>query len=261
MSLIYLIGFFCWFYSINLFISCFRAPVKASAQAIWNSATVVLAVEPVLQCLRISYWKGWAYPIFPKECVFSTQGRRKNQVCGSLKKKDFFFFFTNCLHLTNETVSTGTTSVWHFSMKRQDIIFWKGDTPVKWVTIWCWEEFKLALNWALTNRKNTQPSTSGILKKIMFSVLKIIYFMRFNLTKIPHREHKDKFLPAHVRRTSWSWLPISGKNSPEVRLLEHYKRIPNNMSDRRLIRKYLEFCWSLPYYGWANWHKFILSDS
>ncbi|KAK3909336.1 FERM domain-containing protein 8 [Frankliniella fusca] len=65
------------------------------------------------------------------------------------------------------------------------------------------------------------------------------------------REHKDKFLPAHVRRTSWSWLPISGKNSPEVRLLEHYKRIPNNMSDRRLIRKYLEFCWSLPYYGSA----------
>ena len=27
--------------------------------------------------------------------------------------------------------------------------------------------------------------------------------------------------------------------------------IPNNASPKRLVRKYLEFCWSLPYYGSA----------
>ncbi|XP_046980843.1 putative FERM domain-containing protein FRMD8P1 [Schistocerca americana] len=65
------------------------------------------------------------------------------------------------------------------------------------------------------------------------------------------REHQRKFLPTHVSRSNWSWLRISGKNSPEVRLLEQFKRIPSNTPVRKLIRKYLEFCWSLPYYGGA----------
>ncbi|KAL0269098.1 UNVERIFIED_CONTAM: hypothetical protein PYX00_006933 [Menopon gallinae] len=65
------------------------------------------------------------------------------------------------------------------------------------------------------------------------------------------REQQSRFLPAHLRRTAWSWLRISGKNSPEVRLLEHYKRIPPSTPVRKLIHKYLEFCWSLPYYGGA----------
>ncbi|KAJ4435113.1 hypothetical protein ANN_23688 [Periplaneta americana] len=63
------------------------------------------------------------------------------------------------------------------------------------------------------------------------------------------REQQCKFLPAHVSRSTWSWLRISGKNSPEVRLLEQFKRIPTSTPVRKLVRKYLEFCWSLPYYG------------
>ncbi|KAG8302735.1 FERM domain-containing protein 8 [Homalodisca vitripennis] len=66
------------------------------------------------------------------------------------------------------------------------------------------------------------------------------------------REQHSRFLPVHMRRGAWrSWLGLSGKNSPEVRLLEHYKRIPPATPDRKLQRKYLEFCWALPYYGCA----------
>ncbi|XP_063222008.1 putative FERM domain-containing protein FRMD8P1 isoform X2 [Bacillus rossius redtenbacheri] len=65
------------------------------------------------------------------------------------------------------------------------------------------------------------------------------------------REQRGKFLPAHVSWSQWSWLHISGKNSPEVRLLEQFKRIPTSMPVRKLVRKYLEFCWSLPFYGAA----------
>ncbi|KAL1110415.1 hypothetical protein AAG570_007946 [Ranatra chinensis] len=62
------------------------------------------------------------------------------------------------------------------------------------------------------------------------------------------REQHGRFLPVHLRNGSWSsWLRLSSKDSPEVRLLEHYKRLP----ERKLQRKYLEFCWSLPYYGSA----------
>lgn len=30
-----------------------------------------------------------------------------------------------------------------------------------------------------------------------------------------------------------------------------FQAIPSNASPKRLVRKYLEFCWSLPYYGSA----------
>ncbi|XP_060534526.1 putative FERM domain-containing protein FRMD8P1 isoform X2 [Cylas formicarius] len=66
------------------------------------------------------------------------------------------------------------------------------------------------------------------------------------------REEQVRFLPAHVRKSStWAWLPISSKNSAEVRLLEQFKRIPSTATNRKLIKKYLEFCWSLPFYGAA----------
>ncbi|XP_024081210.1 FERM domain-containing protein 8 isoform X2 [Cimex lectularius] len=62
------------------------------------------------------------------------------------------------------------------------------------------------------------------------------------------REQHGRFLPAHMRNGSWnSWLRLSSKDTPEVRLLEHYRRLP----DRKLHKKYLEFCWTLPYYGSA----------
>lgn len=64
------------------------------------------------------------------------------------------------------------------------------------------------------------------------------------------REEQSKYLPVHVRKSStWTWLPISSKNSAEVRLLEQFKRIPISATNRKLMRKYLEFCWSLPFYG------------
>uniref|UniRef100_A0A1B6C3A8 FERM domain-containing protein 8 n=1 Tax=Clastoptera arizonana TaxID=38151 RepID=A0A1B6C3A8_9HEMI len=64
------------------------------------------------------------------------------------------------------------------------------------------------------------------------------------------RDQSSRFLPIHMRRGAWtSWLHLSGKNSPEVRLLEHYKRIPASTPDRKLQKKYLEIVWALPYYG------------
>lgn len=61
-----------------------------------------------------------------------------------------------------------------------------------------------------------------------------------------------------MRNGSWnSWLRLSGKDTPEVRLLEHYRRLP----DRKLHKKYLEFCWTLPYYGYLYfivlWEKIL----
>lgn len=75
------------------------------------------------------------------------------------------------------------------------------------------------------------------------------------------RRHRGRFLPHHY--TSPSLLLglgvglglVGGKGAPEARLLEQYKRIPNhtgtNTNSRKLVRKYLEFCWSLPCYGAA----------
>ena len=70
-----------------------------------------------------------------------------------------------------------------------------------------------------------------------------------------------RFLPEHA---SWSstWSGIippwrsagSVKNSPEARLIEQFKAIPSNAGHNRLVRKYLQFCWSLPYYGSAFFH-------
>lgn len=64
------------------------------------------------------------------------------------------------------------------------------------------------------------------------------------------RENQFRFLPQHVaKNTSWSWMPISRKTSAEVKLLEQYKRVPTTATTRKLMRKYLEFCWALPFYG------------
>ncbi|XP_046804991.1 uncharacterized protein LOC111681978 [Lucilia cuprina] len=69
------------------------------------------------------------------------------------------------------------------------------------------------------------------------------------------RENQTRFLPQHVaKNSSWSWLPVSRKNSAEVRLLEQFKRVPQTATTRKLMRKYLEFCWALPFYGAAFFH-------
>ncbi|XP_062535037.1 FERM domain-containing protein 8-like [Armigeres subalbatus] len=69
------------------------------------------------------------------------------------------------------------------------------------------------------------------------------------------RENQFRFLPAHVAKSSsWSWLPISRRSSAEVRLLEQFKRVPTTATTKKLMRKYLEFCWALPFYGAAYFH-------
>ncbi|XP_054740102.1 uncharacterized protein LOC129245756 [Anastrepha obliqua] len=69
------------------------------------------------------------------------------------------------------------------------------------------------------------------------------------------RENQLRFLPHHVAKsTNWSWLPVSRKNSAEVKLLEQFKRVPQTATTKKLIRKYLEFCWALPFYGAAFFH-------
>lgn len=64
------------------------------------------------------------------------------------------------------------------------------------------------------------------------------------------RENQARFLPQHVAKSSsWSWMPYSRKTSAEVKLLEQYQRVPTSATTRKLMRKYLEFCWALPFYG------------
>lgn len=68
------------------------------------------------------------------------------------------------------------------------------------------------------------------------------------------RDLKDKYLPVHARGPiSWTWFPwiYGGKCTAEYQILDHFKRVPSNYNERRCIRKYLEFCWSLPYYGYV----------
>merc|ERR1719266_1662083 len=68
-----------------------------------------------------------------------------------------------------------------------------------------------------------------------------------------------RFLPEHAAWSS-SWTSClsppwrASKNSPEARLIEQFKAIPSNAGHNRLVRKYLQFCWTLPYYGSAFFH-------
>lgn len=62
------------------------------------------------------------------------------------------------------------------------------------------------------------------------------------------RENQTRFLPGHLC-SNWSWLPVSRSSSPEYKLLEQFKRVPVSATTRKLMRKYLEFCWALPFYG------------
>jgi len=70
------------------------------------------------------------------------------------------------------------------------------------------------------------------------------------------RQNLQRFLPQHACRQGrglMNWLPwpSTSKSSTEARLIDQFKAIPNNASPKRLVKKYLEFCWSLPYYGSA----------
>jgi hypothetical protein len=75
------------------------------------------------------------------------------------------------------------------------------------------------------------------------------------------RSEMYRFLPEHASwSSSWSaclmppWRSTAAKNSPEARLIEQFKAIPSNAGHNRLVRKYLQFCWTLPYYGSAFFH-------
>lgn len=72
------------------------------------------------------------------------------------------------------------------------------------------------------------------------------------------RENQFRFLPHNVAKNSnLSWMPYSRKNSAEVKLLEQFKRVPTTATTRKLMRKYLEFCWALPFYGYYSNSFFI----
>lgn len=66
---------------------------------------------------------------------------------------------------------TGIRSCWICFMKKQDIIFWKADTHVKYLIISCWEAFKLELNWVHIIPKFTPFSSLGILSCNYFGYL------------------------------------------------------------------------------------------
>ncbi|ROT74768.1 hypothetical protein C7M84_006722, partial [Penaeus vannamei] len=63
------------------------------------------------------------------------------------------------------------------------------------------------------------------------------------------------YLPEHACRLKFSDLiSFSSKSTPEIRIIEQFRSIPSNVTARKLVRKYLEFSWSLPYYGSAFFH-------
>ncbi|GFV88274.1 FERM domain-containing protein 8 [Trichonephila clavipes] len=62
------------------------------------------------------------------------------------------------------------------------------------------------------------------------------------------------YLPEYACKNRWSFLSVSAKPGPEHRLLDRYRNIPTNTVRYKLLRKYLEFCWALPYYGSAFFH-------
>ncbi|KAF2368755.1 FERM central domain [Trinorchestia longiramus] len=86
---------------------------------------------------------------------------------------------------------------------------------------------------------------------------------RLELGPYDHNSHTPSFfrrrlldyLPDHACRLKLSDLfSFNSKSTPEIRIIEQYRSIPNNVQCRKLTRKYLEFCWSLPYYGSAFFH-------
>ncbi|KAG8179001.1 hypothetical protein JTE90_014004 [Oedothorax gibbosus] len=62
------------------------------------------------------------------------------------------------------------------------------------------------------------------------------------------------YLPDYACKNRWSFLNVSAKPGPEHRLLDRYRNISANTVRYKLLRKYMEFCWALPYYGSAMFH-------
>ncbi|XP_050700433.1 FERM domain-containing protein 8-like isoform X2 [Eriocheir sinensis] len=86
---------------------------------------------------------------------------------------------------------------------------------------------------------------------------------RLELGPYDHTTHTPSFfrrrlldyLPEHACRLKLSDLvSFSSKSTPEIRIIEQFRSIPSNVTARKLVRKYLEFSWSLPYYGSAFFH-------
>ncbi|UYV62312.1 FRMD8, partial [Cordylochernes scorpioides] len=66
------------------------------------------------------------------------------------------------------------------------------------------------------------------------------------------RNKLHDWLPAHCLQTRWFWLPgLRPKQGQEHRILDRFREIPASTPVAKLVRRYLEFCWTLPYYGAA----------
>ena len=98
---------------------------------------------------------------------------------------------------------TGIRSCWICFMKKQDIIFWKADTHVKYHIISCWEAFKLELNWVHIILKFTLFSFLGILSCNYFGYL--CAYMTFHWHKI-----------LSIALWPWGWLSLWQKWVPGV---------------------------------------------
>lgn len=68
------------------------------------------------------------------------------------------------------------------------------------------------------------------------------------------RNRIREYLPSYACKNRWSFLNVSAKPGPEHRLLDRYRSISANTTRYKLLRKYMEFCWALPYYGAAFFH-------
>ena len=62
-----------------------------------------------------------------------------------------------------------------------------------------------------------------------------------------NRQHR--FLPFHMcHKDYWTW--IRSKRLVGTRLFERFQALSSSLTRSKSIRKYLEFCWTLPFYGY-----------
>uniref|UniRef100_T1J5Z1 FERM domain-containing protein 8 n=1 Tax=Strigamia maritima TaxID=126957 RepID=T1J5Z1_STRMM len=69
------------------------------------------------------------------------------------------------------------------------------------------------------------------------------------------RSKVNGFLPHHLCKPRWLLkLNFNAKSGPDSHILEQYCNIPLSTTADQLKKKYLHFCWALPYYGSAFFH-------
>lgn len=97
--------------------------------------------------------------------------------------------------------------------------------------------------------KNNSNKEIIILKSIKINIRNCLQFFNYRFIHFYFRSKITDYLPSYACKNRWSFLNVSTKPGPEHRLLDRYRSITVNTTRYKLLRKYMEFCWALPYYG------------